>query len=282
MPTEIKDITLVDDTSAMGTMALYQKQQMERQEELDLGMIGFAVMAALQMWHYWEKADKAIEERNCVIGEYESKNMGMLGFLAQLEEYRDGDYAILKNKKDRSISEATTMLNNWRPNYCDDAMRYTDEFVGDAESIKDFENMFAECSCSGIPEGWGTHDGSLARGLGAAFAGPMMQVASKDLYEELKGKALDLLMKAQAATKAIYNISSVMSYYTQAYQVYQGLSDLYISGFNSGAAMLGTSLGNIYKPGAPTGGGTTVRVGGQGMPGGGGSSTTAIGIGGLP
>lgn len=273
---DIKDITPVDDTSAMGTMALYQKQQMERQEELDLAMLGFAVIAIVQMVLYYDKAKDAIKDRNCVIGKYESSDMGMLGFLAELESYRDYDYSILVDKRENALDNASTMLNKWSPNYCDDAMRYTDEFIGDAKSIKDFEEMFAEYSHDGIPDGWGTHDGSLARGLGAAFAGPMMQVASKDLYEELKGKVLDLVLKAQSASKAIYNISSIMGYYTQAYQIYQGLSDLYISGFNSGAAMLGTSLGNLYKPGVSTNaGGTTVRVGGANAP----TGSTPISIG---
>lgn len=265
MATEIIDTTPINDSSALGVMAQYQQQQMSRQEELDAKMLVFAGLALAQMIIYYRKADEVMDERNCVLGEYNSSNNGLLGFLAQLEEYRDYDNTILELKKG-SVAWANGMLSKWKPNSCTEATRYIGEFTGDSKSIKEFEKMFIGCSCSGAPEGWGTHDGSLARALGAAYAGPMMDVAAIDAYEDLKGKVVELVLKAQTSMKAIYNISSIMSYYSQAYGIYQGLADLYISGFNSGAAMLGVSLGNLYKPAASTGN-TTVRVG-EGMRGG--------------
>lgn len=263
-------------SDALGVMAYYARQQATREEELNLEMLVWAGLAIAQMIYYWDKVDDHTDDRDCAIGEFAKENMGMLGFLAELEDYRDRvDYPILMRK---AALKDQINFGQWEPNSCASATRYIDEMYGDAQMIDNFENMFAACSCAGIPEGWSIHDGSLALGLGAAYSGPMMNIADVERFETFKAHAVSIVQQAQMSMKAIHNISGIMKYYEQAIGIHEGLASMFIQGFNSAGAMLGTALGKLASAAAGSGS-NTVQVGGQGMAGGGGSSTSAIGIG---
>lgn len=262
------------DGSALGWMGLYHQNELTRKQELDVEMLIFAGLAIAQMLYYWDKVDDHTDARDCAIGKYEADNMGMLGFLWELENYRDTvDFPILMEKA--SIKDQINFAE-WEPNSCRTATLYNQKLEQDSMILDKMEQMFADCSCAGIPEGWGTHDGSLAFGLGAAYSGPIMNIAAVEMFEDFKGHAISVVQKAQMAMKAIYNISGIMRYYEQAIGIHEGLASMFIQGFNSAGAMLGTALGKLAN--AAPGSGNTVSVGGQGMPGSG-SSTSAIGIG---
>lgn len=246
MATQIEDITQVGETSALGTMAMYQKQQMDRQGELDEAMLVYAGLAILQMLAYWKKMDEHVDDRDCAIGEYDRKDKGMLGFLAELEYYRDKDDLGILNEK-LGIKDKITAALNQKPNSCETAMLYVDKLEHDGEMLDKFEESFAACSCAGVPDGWGMHDGSLAYGLGAAYAGPLMNIAAVELYETMKSHAVSIVQQAQASIKAIYNISGIMKYYEQVIGIHEGLATMYIQGFNSAGAMLGTALGKLAE-----------------------------------
>lgn len=270
MATEIKDITPINGDSALGTMALYQKQQMDRQGELDIEMMAYALLAIYQMYQYWKKVKEHTEERDCAIGEYVDGNEGMLGFLFEIEKTRNEvDWGILQRKAN---VKNEIKFEEWKPNSCADATRYIGDLKNDVGTIEDMEQMFADCSCSGIPEGWGIHDGSLAFGLGAAYSGPIMNMAAVDMFEEFKQHVISIVQQAQMSMKGIYNISSVMKYYEQAISIREGLATMYLQGFNSAGAMLGTALERLGH--AAAGSGTVINTSSIG-----GSSTTAIPIG---
>lgn len=260
---------------ALGVIAYYARQQATREEELDVETLLFAGLAIAQMLYYWDKVDDHTDARDCAIGEFAQDNMGMLGFMWELENYRDTvDFPILMEKaaiKDRID------FDEWEPDSCSTATLYVDELQGDGSAIDNYERMFAACSCAGIPEGWGIHDGSLVAGLGAAYSGPIANIAAVEMFEDFKGHAISVVQKAQMAMKAIYNISGIMRYYEQAIAIHEGLATMFIQGFNSAGAMLGTALGKLAV--AAPGSGNSVSVGGKGMAGGGGSSSSAIGIG---
>lgn len=263
------------DGSALGWMGLYHQNEYERKQELDVEMLLFAGLAIAQMLYYWDKVDDHTDARDCAIGKFAQDNMGMLGFMWELENYRDTvDFPILMEKaaiKDRID------FGEWEPDSCSTATLYVDELQGDGSAIDNYERMFAACSCAGIPEGWGIHDGTLVAGLGAAYSGPIANIAAVEMFEDFKGHAISVVQKAQMAMKAIYNISGIMRYYEQAIAIHEGLATMFIQGFNSAGAMLGTALGKLAA--AAPGSGNSVSVGGKGMPGGGGSSSSAIGIG---
>lgn len=262
------------DGSALGWMGLYHQNEVTRKQELDLEMLVFAGLAIAQMIYYWDKVDDHTDARDCAIGEYEASNMGLLGFLKELEDYRDTvDFPMLMRKA--AIKDQIN-FNEWKPNSCKTATLYDGDLKNDGLVLDEMEEMFANCSCSGIPEGWGTHDGSLATGLAVSYTGPIMNIAAVEMFEDFKAHAISVVQKAQMAMKAIYNISGIIRYYEQAIGIHEGLASMFIQGFNSASAMLGTAIGKLAN-GAP-GTGSTVSVGGMGMPGSG-SSTTAIGIG---
>ena len=263
------------DGSALGWMGLYHQNEYNRKQELDIEMLVFAGLAIAQMIYYWDKVDEHTDARDCAIGKYAANNMGMLGFLWEIENYRDTvDWPILMEKA--SLKDQID-FDEWAPDSCNTAMLYTGELAREGAVLDRMEHMFASCSCAGIPEGWGTHDGSLACGLGASFSGPLMNIAAVEMFEDFKGHVISVVQKAQMAMKAIYNISGIMRYYEQVISIHEGLASMFIQGFNSAGAMLGTALGKLAT--AAAGSGNTVSVGGSGMPGGGGSSTSAIGTG---
>lgn len=249
-----------EDSDALGVMSFYAKQQATRSEKLDLATMAYALLAAWQMGWYWEKVDKHVEGRDCAIGKYVSKdedkeaNMGMLGFLLDLEDYRDThDWKILEDKY-AVVKEID--FGEWEPNACSSSLRYVSDLANDVKTIDSMEEMFADQSHDGIPDGWGTHDGSLALGLGAAFSGPIMNMASVDMYEDFKQHTIPIVQQAQMSMKGIYNISSIMKYYEQAISIHEGLADMYLQGFNSAGAMLGTAIGKLGN--AASGSGSTM------------------------
>lgn len=231
------------DSDALGVMAFYARQQATRQEELDTQALIFAVAAIAQLIYYWDKLKDHTKDRDCAIGKFAIENQGMLGFMAELENYRDTvDIKILR---DKARIKDQINFGEFEPKSCDTALLYYDDIENDAKVINRFEKMFADCSCSGIPEGWATHDGSFARGLAASFSGPIANSFAVDLYEDFKVNAVAVVQKAQMAMKAIYNISGIMRYYEQAINIHEGLATLFIQGFNSAGAMLGTALGQL-------------------------------------
>ena len=233
----------LDDTNALNIMGYHAKQQASRQEELDEKALWFAGLAILQLIYYWDKLKDHTEARDCAIGEFSPSNEGMLGFMAELESYRDAvDFPILMQKA--GIKDQIN-FGEFEPKSCDTALLYFEDTNNDAKVINTFEKMFADCSCSGIPEGWATHDGSFARGLAASFSGPIANSFAVDLYEDFKANAVAVVQKSQMAMKAIYNISGIMRYYEQAINIHEGLATLFIQGFNSAGAMLGTALGQL-------------------------------------
>lgn len=251
MATEIIDKTPIDDSSALGIMASYQKQQMERQEDLDLTMLAYAVLAIVQMKWYWDKLKKHIEERDCAIGVYDKTDRGMLGFLREIEYYRDTyDWQILKEKRDIL---GKINFNEWKGSACSTAMNYVDDLANDVKTIDDMERMFADTSHDGVPDGWGIHDGSLALGLGAAYSGPVMNMARVEMFEEFKQHVIPIVQQAQMSMKGIYNISSIIKYYEQAISIHEGLATMYLQGFNSAGALLGTALGKLASSASGSG-----------------------------
>lgn len=245
------------DGSALGWMGLYHQNEYQRKQELDVEMLVFAGLAIAQMLYYWDKVDDHTDARDCAIGEYAAGNMGMLGFLFELEQYRDTvDWPILQRKA-RIMNEID--FDDWAPRSCSTATLYVNDMVQDSRVLDGMERMFADCSCAGVPEGWGMHDGSLALGLGASVSGPMMNIVAVELFEEFKGNAIHIVQQAQMAMKAIYNISGIMRYYEQTIAIHEGLASMFIQGFNSAGAMLGTALGKLASSAA--GSSNTVRVG---------------------
>ena len=242
------------EDTALGILGLQAKEQRERQAELDLAMLVYAGLAILQMIYYWDKVDDYVKKRDCAIGEFVKTNEGMLGFLAELEDYRDKDWKTLDEKA--SIKDKIK-FDKWKPKFCENATLYQSRSNHDSQMIDRFEQMFSETAIDGIPEGWSIHDGSLAFGLGASFSGPLYNIAQIEMYETFKANAIAIVQQAQMSMKAIYNISSIMKYYEQAIGIYEGFASMYMQGFNSAGAMLGTSLGKLFSAAPGSGSPTT-------------------------
>ena len=243
------------EDTALGILGLQAKEQRERQGELDEAMLFYSALAIIQMLIYWDRHKDYVEKRDCAIGEeFVPEDKGLIGFLAQLESYRDEDWKTLGEKA--SIKDKIK-FDEWKPKYCENATLYQSRSNHDSQMIDRFEQMFSETAIDGVPEGWSIHDGSLAFGLGASFSGPLYNIAQIEMFERFKADAIAIVQQAQMSMKAIYNASAIMKYYEQVIGIYEGFATMYMQGFNSAGAMLGTSLGKLFSAAPGSGSSTT-------------------------
>lgn len=243
-------VTLIDapGEGTLGQILATYYQQRTRYEE-DMKLEAFIMTAAyiVQLLAYYFELKEKIKDRDRILGKE-------LDFLDYLHQRRNVDAGELE-KKDL----IRTKLGEISASVCEESARYKDETIGDAQSFKDMEEVFAQCSCAGIPDGWGTHENTLAAGMAMTSAGTIMATTAKRRAEDFNVKRIDLIRNANIAIRGLFTADSVLAYYQQAVAIYQGLVDIYISGFNSAGAGLGVALQRLS--GASGGRGTTVSTG---------------------
>ena len=247
-------------TMAIDAIGGYYVKKYEYEQELAAETLIQGLLALAQMIIYWNLYDDMLEKRDQAIDD-------LIAFLDKLQGYKQQDLPILRAKKDAlSIPEPSA-------NSCTEGGRYRSESLRDGQAVDQTSMDFIHCSCAGIPTGWGLHDGILSAGLGSATAGSYMASNAKRRQEAFRKAKINIVQTAQAGMKAVFKASDIIGYYSHAASIYSGLTDIFISGFNSGGAALGVALG---KMGTGTVDPGIVRTDNLGITG---SSTTPITIG---
>lgn len=245
-----REVTLIDSPGE-GTLgpilAQYYKTRMDYEESMKAESLIMTALYVAQLVLYYIELKEKIKDRDRILDKE-------LEFLDYLHQRRNTFDAPELDKKD-----AVRRLEEITPLVCEEASLYLNEVQQDAESFEDMEKMFAGCSCGGIPQGWGTHDGTLAAGLGSVSAGVILSTTAKRRAEEFNVHRMELIRGANMAIRGLFTADSVLAYYQQAVAIYQGLVDTFIGGFNSAGAGLGVALQRLS--GSSAGRGTTISTG---------------------
>lgn len=212
---------------------MYFRERLQYEKELQIETMIQLVFALAQLIIYWKMFDDAIEDRDRLIDK-------QMEFIDKLHEYRmNQDLPILRWKKQAlGIPEPSS-------NPCGNATRFAKETDSDGGAVTSMQFQLSRASCCGIPSGWGLHDGQLAAALGIGSAGSLMEAHAKREALNFKWEKARIVQVAQSSMKAVFNADNVMKYYQQSGAIFQGLSDIFISGFNSAGAALGVSLGRM-------------------------------------
>lgn len=228
-------------TSALSIIGGYYKNRIEYENELQIATLAELALAALQLVYYWDEFEEAIDKRDDTIDE-------MIEFMDWLRAQRDGvDIPRVLQKKDILGLEAPSA------DACYENRRYLGEILNDGDAVDASALRFTKESCCGIPSGWGLHDGDLAGALSVPIGGSYQAAAADRRRQEFLKNQAGLVQAAQRSIKSIINASSILSYYDRAITIYGGLADMFIQGFNSAGAALGTALGKLaHAQSAPT------------------------------
>lgn len=260
-----------DSTFALNVIGDYYKYKRQYDEDLSTQSLITAGLAAAQMVIYWSLFNSYLEKRDETLDAY----------IAFLEECRQRTFNIdipeLKRIRN-SLDDDNIDEFSRRYHTCEEGKRFV--YEGDKDNYTKLEvhqdgefvnktnmDIVNQATHDGdIPEGWGLHEGWIASAMSAGVTTSYSNHWAKHRYYDfLKAKAR-LLHTAQQAMKAVIKASRIEEYYRQAAAIYSGLSDIFIQGFNSGGAALGTALGRLSNMGggsASSATGTTpmVRIG---------------------
>ena len=259
----------VADGSAVGMMGEYARYKRQYDEDLGLQSVITAGLAAAQMAIYWSLFDEYLEKRDETLDAYIVflEKCRQRTFNTDLPEIKRIRNSLDDDNIDEFSRRYHTCEEGRRFVYEGDRTNYTKlEVYHDGEFVnKTNMDIVNQATRDGdIPEGWGLHEGWLASAMSAGVTTSYSNHWAKHRYYDfLKAKAR-LLHTAQQAMKAIIKASRIEEYYRQAAQIYSGLSDIFIQGFNSGGAALGTALGRLSNSGtgnSATGTTPMVRIG---------------------
>lgn len=258
-----------DSIFALNVIGDYYKYKRQYDEDLSTQSLITAGLAAAQMVIYWSLFDSYLEKRDETLDAY----------IAFLEKCRQRTFntdlpeikRIRNSLDDDNIDEFSRRYHT-----CEEGQRFV--YEGDKDNYTKLEvhqdgefvnktnmDIVNQATHDGdIPEGWGLHEGWIASAMSASVTTSYSNHWAKHRYYDfLKAKAR-LLHTAQQAMKAVIKASRIEEYYRQAAQIYSGLSDIFIQGFNSGGAALGTALGRLSNSGtgnSATGTTPMVRIG---------------------
>ena len=259
-----------ESSLSLDIMGAYAKYKHKYDEDLAIQSVITAGLAAAQMVIYWNLFDEYLEKRDETLDAY-------IAFLEKCRQ-RTFDVDIPELKRIRNVLDDDN-LDEFSRRYhtCEEGKRFV--YEGDKDNYTKLEvhhdgefvnrtnmDIVNQATHEGyIPEGWGLHEGWIASSMSAGITTSYSNhLAKHRYYDFLKAKAR-LLHTAHQAMKAIIKASRIEEYYRQAAQIYSGLSDIFIQGFNSGGAALGTALGRLSNMGGSNSTASTgtyqVRVG---------------------
>lgn len=232
------EITVNNPANVLGERAIdvmggYLKERYEYEGELKIATLAELALAAAQLIIYREWTRNAINNRDDTIDD-------QVAFIESLRGLMYGQDLPAANKKFGIIG-----VQPPDNDHCQENVRYKQQTVNDGDAVDKMSQKFSKESPGGIPKGWFTHDGKLASSLSIPVNGSYLSAASdRRKYDFIKAK-VGLLHGAQRSVKALFNASMVLAEYDKAIGIYGGLADIFIQGFNSAGAALGTALGKL-------------------------------------
>lgn len=261
-----------EGTYSLDVMGAYAKYKHQYDEDLAIQSVITAGLAAAQMVIYWSLFDEYLDKRDETLDMY-------IAFLEKCRE-RTFNVDLPELKRIRNVLDDDN-LDEFSRRYhtCEEGKRFV--YSGDHTNYTKLEvhhdgefvnktnmDIVNQATHGGdIPEGWGLHEGWLASAMSAGVTTSYSNHLAKHRYYDFLRAKARILHTAQQAMKAVIKASRIEEYYRQAAAIYSGLSDVFIQGFNSGGAALGTALGRLSNMGGGNTGGTMtgtrpmVRVG---------------------
>lgn len=218
------------DGSALGCMADNAIAEMEHRGTSEVETLIITALALAQMIIYWNLFDDALDHRDESIDKY-------MAFLDELQTFKAQDDVMLDARY--NIIGSCSISS---PNVCTESSRYRTETLNDGKAVDKAGKNLARQSARGLPSGWFFAEGNIASAASACAAGSYMAGNAKRRKESFDAKKVGIVKAAQAGMKSVYKASEILSYYQNATAIWQGLTDIYISGFNSAGAALGTAL----------------------------------------
>lgn len=243
-------------------ITMWYTNQNVRDTNLDLATIAQIAASIAQMIVFYDLADDAIDARD-------EKIDAQIEFMEKLNEYECGpDLEMLNCKK-----AVLTDLGLPSVDMCSDALRCVGESMNDGHAVDAVSQKFVDQSCKSLPTGWGLQEGTLHGAKSGSHAGGLLANSAKRQQEDFIQKKTALVTAGQQGMKGVFKASTVLQKYAQATQIHSGLADLFIQGFNSAGASLGTALGSLSgtTSSGPTFGGSIPGTGGIGNSAGGGT-----------
>lgn len=265
-----KDVETISDHTDI--MSAYAKYKHEYDTELSIQSVITAGLAAAQMIIYWDLFDEYLDKRDETLDMYITflEKCRARTFNVDLPELRRIRNVLDDDNLDEFSRRYHTCEEGKRFVYSGDHNDYTRlEVHHDGEFVNrtNMDTVNKATKEGFIPDGWGLHEGWIASAMSAGISTSLgNHLAKHRYYDFLRAKAR-LLHTAQQAMKAVIKASRIEEYYRQAAAIYSGLSDVFIQGFNSGGAALGTALGRLSNMGggsssnASTGTRPMVRIG---------------------
>ena len=218
---------------AVDVMGAYYQSRLEYEEELKIATLLEMGLAIAQLVEYGERLRNAVNNRDDTIQD-------QVNFIGALRNLMYGQDLAAINRK-----FAVLGLEAPSNDHCRENVRYRWETARDGNAVDQMSKKLVDESIEGMPAGWAVHDGKLASALSLPVNGSYLSAAAdRRKYDFIKAK-VGLLHGAQRSAKALFNASMVLAEYDKAIGIYGGLADIFIQGFNSAGAALGTALGKL-------------------------------------
>lgn len=230
--------------NALVLMGQEAQLNITRQNTLDVTAIAQVALQTAQLIAYYQLHDDAVDLRD-------QKIDAQIAFQDKLTAYKFGaDLNMLNLKK-----SVLTDLNLPSVDMCSDAVNLSSEAVGDGAAVVAKSQDLAQESCGGVPQGWGTHDGTLYAAKAGSYVGGVLSNSARRDEESFRQTKTDLVRAGQQGMKAVFKSDTVLAKYAQAASIHSGLADLFLQGFNSAGSALGATLGRFSGDSSPTVGG---------------------------
>lgn len=241
------DNPATEEGYALNILGYHAKERIEYNKQLKTETWTILIASIAQMIAYWYLFSDMLSRRDNALNK-------VMGFMKRLRaRTKEKDLPILKLKAE--------VLNVSEPelDMCGTSKLFTEETQKDGKQLDKVNLGFGTA-----PDGWGIHYGWLASALAAGTVSSYATYANKMRYYTFMTAKAKLLVRAQTSMKSVYNANGIMGYYQQAAKIYGGLADIFVQGFNSGGAALGTAIGRMSGM-SSTGSGATsgyqVRIG---------------------
>lgn len=220
--------------TALGDMALNDTARGLREITADLVAIALADLMAGQMDDFYTKASTANVNRDGYIQD-------QMDFMQDLETYRDTqDLPMLLSKQ-----SVLTSISPPTPGMCFDASLFQSDIELDGDAIDAKSQQISTETYGGLPSGWVNRDGELLSAKASSYVTGIIPNESKRREEDFRNTHTKLIRAGQQGMKAGYTSSEILTKYSQAASIQGGLADLFMQGFNSAGAALGTIIGKL-------------------------------------
>lgn len=164
-----------------------------------------------------------------------------MDFMQDLDTYRDTqDLPMLLNKQ-----SVLTSISPPTPGMCFDASLFQSDIELDGDAIDAKSQQISTETYGGLPLGWVNRGGELLSAKASSYVTGIIPNEAKRREEDFRNTHTKLIRAGQQGMKAGYTSSEILTKYSQAANIQGGLADLFMQGFNSAGAALGTILGKL-------------------------------------